>query len=470
MLDVIILGAGVSGLRAAQVLQEQYGHSVAVLEARPTAGGRIRWTSFPSSENDQESLYIDEGAQFIHGLSKRHPIQNIAKEAGVPFRAVDWDDGYVFVGPHGQELASAVERREEKAVEKILTQVWHWQQTASSDMSLHDVLAPLVDRQCARDSRLNAQRLWTNLQLQISDDYGNDLDKISARYYNQDSALSETDAQPKTFQKVVEAMLPQDEATIRYQHVVENVCILNPDLVKVTCRHAVTNEHIELQARRVICTLPFGVLRQKADTLFSPPLPAPFQTSLQRIGYGCLEKVWLQFNCDEPFWPRDADVFYHMASATPFRMWFLPERVYLHPSSRDIQVQEALAYSKTLCCFVSGDAARMLGHLSPREVAAQALAALKQILPVPELEDNDIITNVHVTRWSQDPWSGNGSYSHMTVGTTPDDFRVWESGAHDNVLWFAGEATSVQYLGTVHGAYWSGERAAIACHKSLVSE
>ena len=125
MLDVIILGAGVSGLRAAQVLQEQYGHSVAVLEARPTAGGRIRWTSFPSSENDQESLYIDEGAQFIHGLSKRHPIQNIAKEAGVPFRAVDWDDGYVFVGPHGQELASAVERREEKAVEKILTQVWH---------------------------------------------------------------------------------------------------------------------------------------------------------------------------------------------------------------------------------------------------------------------------------------------------------------------------------------------------------
>ena len=50
IVDVAILGAGVAGLRAAQVLSTtrsgggQRPLTVAILEARAVPGGRVRWT------------------------------------------------------------------------------------------------------------------------------------------------------------------------------------------------------------------------------------------------------------------------------------------------------------------------------------------------------------------------------------------------------------------------------------------
>jgi monoamine oxidase len=464
MLDVIILGAGAAGLRAAQVLHNEYGRSVAVVEARPTAGGRIRWTTLPSGsgggttsdDNNADGLYIDEGAQFIHGLSRNHPIQSIAKDKQISYRRIDWDDGYYFCGPNRQELASAVEEREQKAVGKTLNDVWLWQQTATTDTSLHSVIEPLVQKYCAKDTRLSPLRIWAELEMRIAEDYGDDLDKQSARFYNQDDALGDEDAVPHNYEKLVQALLPEeenDDMTIHYNRVVQNVNLENANYVTVNCKDAGTQEMVTFQARRIICTLPLGVLKQQATSLFTPPLPSDKELALQRQGFGCLEKVWLQFTCP-PFWPRDTDAFYHVASATPFRAWFLPERVYRNP-----------AYRQTLCCFVAGDAARLLGNFDSQQVADQAVAALRQIFNIPEVDN--LLKAVHVTRWSTDPWSGGGSYSFTAVGSTPEDYRVWEHPSHNGRLWFAGEATNAAYVGTVHGAYWSGERAAKGCQATL---
>ena len=63
-----------------------------------------------------------------------------------------------------------------------------------------------------------------------------------------------------------------------------------------------------------------------------------------------------------------------------------------------------------------------------------------------------------VTRWAQDPWA-YGSYSFLAVGATSDD-RATLAAPVDDVLFFAGEATSVDNPATVHGAVESGWRAA----------
>lgn len=474
IVDVAILGAGMAGLRAAQVIQGgRPDGSVVVIEARNVAGGRIRWTHLDAGED--KPLYIDQGAQYIHGLAPRkHPIHQLADRTSVPYQRVDWDDGYVFVGPNGKELSSKLERKQEATVAKIMKQVGQWQKGQRkilrqgdpddhrpSDMSLQSVVEPWVQQACQNDPTLSATRLWTALRMEISDDYGADLHQLSARHYDQDTTLGHGDAVPCTYQALVQAMLPADDnEMIRYQHVVEHVTFpANPtDLVCITCRRTDNDEPVEIQARRVICTLPLGVLKQQ-QALFEPALPARLQTAVDHLGFGCLEKVWLQFDVDKPFWPTDADVFYHMAdnADTPFRLWFLPARVYKNA-----------AYARMLCCFVSGDAARALAAQSHTETAAQALDALRQILTVPA--GTDLIANVHVTQWATDPWSGGGSYSHNAVHSTPNDYRVWQasqSGFYDNRLWFAGEATSPLYPGTVHGAYLTGEWAAKACVQSL---
>lgn len=63
-----------------------------------------------------------------------------------------------------------------------------------------------------------------------------------------------------------------------------------------------------------------------------------------------------------------------------------------------------------------------------------------------------------VTRWAEDRWS-LGSYSYLAVGASPED-RTTLAEPVDDVLFFAGEATSVDNPSTVHGAVESGRRAA----------
>jgi monoamine oxidase len=71
-------------------------------------------------------------------------------------------------------------------------------------------------------------------------------------------------------------------------------------------------------------------------------------------------------------------------------------------------------------------------------------------------------TGAIVTRWAADPFA-LGAYSYIGVGGSNDDRRdIAEplgDAATDRVF-FAGEATSAQYASTVHGAYFSGQRAA----------
>ena len=81
--DVVVVGAGISGLSAARELQKS-GASVAVLEARERIGGRVH------SVLGLEGQTIDLGAQFIGDSQKR--ISALADEAGLT-RVKPFDKG-----------------------------------------------------------------------------------------------------------------------------------------------------------------------------------------------------------------------------------------------------------------------------------------------------------------------------------------------------------------------------------------
>lgn len=64
------------------------------------------------------------------------------------------------------------------------------------------------------------------------------------------------------------------------------------------------------------------------------------------------------------------------------------------------------------------------------------------------------------TTWINDELAGNGSYCNFQIGLKEGDkdIEVMREGLPDRSLWFAGEHTSpFVALGTVTGAYWSGE-------------
>jgi phytoene dehydrogenase-like protein len=70
-----IIGAGVAGLRCADVLL-QHGFRVTILEGRNRVGGRVNQVLLPNTK-----FSIDTGANWIHGTD-HNPILDLAKQTG----------------------------------------------------------------------------------------------------------------------------------------------------------------------------------------------------------------------------------------------------------------------------------------------------------------------------------------------------------------------------------------------------
>ena len=84
---VIVIGAGISGLAAAQKLKQE-GFTVVVLEAQEKVGGRIR-------TDRSLGVAFDEGASWIHGPNG-NPITNLAFESDANTFLTDDDNVKVF--------------------------------------------------------------------------------------------------------------------------------------------------------------------------------------------------------------------------------------------------------------------------------------------------------------------------------------------------------------------------------------
>jgi polyamine oxidase len=87
-----------------------------------------------------------------------------------------------------------------------------------------------------------------------------------------------------------------------------------------------------------------------------------------------------------------------------------------------------------------------------RRPTAHSFAAFARVETVP-----DPISFL-LTRWSSDPYAC-GAYSYLANGSTPRDRKLLAAPA-DGRLFFAGEATDLNFPATVHGALLSGQRAA----------
>ena len=260
----------------------------------------------------------------------------------------------------------------------------------------------------------------------------------------------------------------------------------------------------DFTADRVICTLPLGVLKRD-DVKFSPALSDHKSVSIARVGYGTMNKVWVQF--ERAFWDENAlDSASHSpdtassanASAAgrdshgkngkddsspsaPSSPRSLSSSI-SRPSSPRLSIGlqgEALSphcliwmndigdgrltvgvnynvvvpHSNILCVMSTGESAPEIERMSDEEVIGELMTRLRRCY------GNDIPDpcNHLISRWSMDEWS-HGSYASPVLGSTREDLK--ELARAEGKLHFAGEHTNSYYLGSVHGAHMSGVRAA----------
>lgn len=107
-----------------------------------------------------------------------------------------------------------------------------------------------------------------------------------------------------------------------------------------------------------------------------------------------------------------------------------------------------------------GNAGQWSVSKSDEYIRDHVLQFIQQSICLPPHINNisQLCIGCHITRWEEDPFS-KGAYSGYVLGTEPRHSDAMRQSEWDGRLIFAGEATSDEYEGSVHGALLSGKDA-----------
>lgn len=461
---VVIIGAGFSGLGAANTLFQNGFTDFLVLEGRDRVGGRS-FTSFELGEN----IPVDLGCTWIQGKYPRNeenPIFSIVLKHNIPYADVDVSDAVAarshafFDGKTRARLSDAtVENLISRHLEPFLTYLERQQEVGrlsmASDMSFRKFFDIYMreNKLTSYDSEAS-DFVQAALHATVVTEYAADLEDLSYLSFDDDDELNGGDCfmavghSKAGYSSIVDALVEPFLSHIQLSSVVTAIEYDTTDkvLISFTCGE----QKKSITAKCAIITLPLGVL--KANTVkFTPALPVKKQEAITKLGNGVGNKCilfWDEAGFDV-FWPKDKDYIVRLtksSSSTACKpgedSWLEFYNAYKFNGNKPVLIG--------LC---AGTDASAIERLPDEQIKRDALASLRIIFDnVPEP------TKAIVTRWEKDEFS-KGSYSYVAVGCTKQ-CRIDLGAPIDGRLFFAGEATETIFPSTTQGALMTGERAA----------
>ncbi|KAL8661720.1 MAG: hypothetical protein Q9202_005342 [Teloschistes flavicans] len=526
---VCVVGAGIAGMRCAQVLGEK-GIDVTILEARNRTARELGATTM--SVPDLAPSVYDRAGRLM------------AKQEGQQCTGIFW--GLI-------EEAFKYSNKESASIPQ------HQSLLDFCKIKLHEMdLSEATERQV-----LDLCYFW-------GDYIGGNIETQSLKYFFLEETIDEGNLfLASTYNAVLQRITKDTYAKANIQLSTKVVSITSPtsrsnqdsddsSSVTVTTAQGTSSTYDE-----VVVTVPLGCLKRNLTT-FHPPLPPHLQSAINNISYGALEKVYLTF--PTAWWlPNQTQTHAHEPDAeTPntknqnpfFTQWLAPsytpnhwpvECLFLsslpaacaHPTLLFYMHGPLASHITNLTHSLSSDPSSPATTTTTNNINNPLLEALTHFFrpyysllpnyrpPSPSPSPQNPITTpnhnhnnsnnnnncepIHAlaTDWTHDELAGWGSYSNFQVPPSPspspipspfpnppsrsspnppspsppntptpdptptpttsphdpisqihidDSIRSLRHGAPERRLWFAGEATSpFVALGTVTGAWWSGE-------------
>lgn len=428
--EVVVIGAGVSGLAAARELSTR-GVATLVLEARGRIGGRVHTVHDPASP-----LPVELGAEFIDVPGPAWDAMRAAGGAAYRSAGGMWEVGGGMAAP--LDLGGTVER--------VLGRL---DPPPGRDRPFLDWLAEQPG--VGEHDRELALRY-------VEGFHATDPGRVGVRWLAETTRDAgggggEVRFHPLGgFGRVAEGLRAGlgPGCDVRLNRVVTEVR-WDADGAELRCRSRRGGELEPVRARRVLATLPLGVLQAPDGAAgavrFAPEVPAK-RAAAAELAMGSVVKVVFRFR--RPFWeealrfpgeddPGVRELKFFMGDGA-FPTWWTPSPV----------------QAPLLTAWAGGGAARRV--LAGGDPIGSALDTLAEMLGMERGRVEAELEECHRHDWDADPFA-RGAYSSVPAGAL--EARAELARPVGDTLYFAGEATATDgWNGTVDGAIESGRRAA----------
>jgi monoamine oxidase len=421
--DVLIIGAGAAGLMAAYTLAKA-GKEVTVLEACNRTGGRIH-----TIDDTMFFKHAELGAEFVHG---NLPVTlQLLHEAGIAYH------------PAGGEMWQYKEGAFTK--DAGMFEGWDLLMQKLNELQTDITLQEFLNEHFA-DNKFNALK---DAVIQYASGYDtSDPARVNALALRREWQNEDEEAQYRIGGGY--CTLVSYLATVCKQH--GGTIYLNAPVTQITWQEqmvkATTADGENYEAKQVILAIPLGVWQAPATAKgyinFSPPVNEQI-TALQKLGFGAVIKVLLQF--DDIFWEN-------ISSEKPGEDSLDNMAFLLTNEVIPTWWTQAPGHQPLLTGWLGGAAAAQQVNTPAEEILQQSLQSLSKIFNISAEFLKEKLIAWHVANWTADAYI-YGSYAYDTVDTSAA-LQILKQPVADT-MYFAGEFMyQGTAMGTVEAALTSG--------------
>lgn len=417
--DVLVLGAGISGLETAHRLEEK-GMKVIVLEGSDRIGGRL--LTSPEGIN-LGGVEVGDGYKRLMAAAARVGVQMVPPEASNRAMTICYKDLLVDAKNWAASPVNPLSDKEKSLLPPLvessflknnpLKQLDDW---CKPEFKAYDIpLSTFMRQQGASDAAIQLADVAANF---------NDINQISALHVLRGALYRTAGGSTKTFhikngsQRLPEAMAKALKSPILMQKSIKSIDNSRKKHIVVRCTDGST-----YRAKQVVCTIPLPALRKVSIAQLSDVQ----RQWIAKTQYTQILQVHLEPKT--PFWEKDG---------LPATMW------------TDTPIERVFHQSSHFTAWINGNGTLRYRNMTPDAIAAFVIQEMARIRPA----SKDQLSLIRTNFWHEDRAFSGGAYYETYAGQA-----AWFSEAIRPAgnLHFAGEHTGVMGRG-MEAAMESAER------------
>lgn len=467
---VTIIGAGISGLKAAETLLSSSiftPDDIVILEAQNRIGGRLKTTDLSQSKL---GIQYDLGASWFHDSLNNIVLEDMINEGLLnPQTDIYYDDKDVqaYSSSGKVPIVDKQLNRVLEDIEKFIELHFH-DSLNTPDMSLQEIVSKFFEKRdqfITPDQKEYCGRMMRYLELW----FGICWDKISGKYAVMDHQ-GRNILNNKGYGFLVQNLTKKiSQASFLLNQPVKRIVRRNKEEDKKVLVE--TTNGLKVYSDYLIVTVPHSILALEPNSTngieWVPKLPSNMIDAFNSIHFGALGKVVFEF--DSIFWDNDQDRFQIIAddlknfNGLSNKLEKLPVPFTYPAYVVNFSRVHGSSSKGSLVILMQAPLTDYL-ESHPGEAWDYYKPMLQQLSLKPHQTIPDPINTI-VTDWTVNPWA-RGSYSAMFIDDDPSDLIIQLSGEFESCgigesyIRFAGEHTISDGAGCVHGAYNSGIREA----------